>query len=505
MSAHRPISQRRVAPDPSITSAIGRHHSLPTAVADLVDNSIDAGAREVLIRFITGEGRATGLQVVDDGRGMDTAGIDAAMEYSRKRDYEDSALGHFGIGLKAASLSQAETLLVWSRRFGAPPVGRRLRRATLDTGPIVESFSTEDARTRLEGLDGLLVAETGTIVEWEGIRSFLHSDDQTAQATWLDEAIQRLIEHLGLVLHRILARGDVKVTVEVMEGADVGAPRTVQPLDPFGYARSGAPGFPADLLVELPSDTITARAHVWPSTSRTDPGFILRADGPLETQGLYVYRHDRLLQAGGWCSIARQSPELSYARLAVDITESAEGHVTINPEKTGVVLDATFTDALVAAHTVDGRGLRDFLDAAEGRAREARSRSARPVTVLEPRGGLPGGVLNAFEEEAGFDPDEEAVDIRWMTLPTDQFFCVDREERRLCLNLRYREAVVGHRSLDPGDAPLVKSLLYLLLNSHFAGAARGVREKRLERTWQPILIAAARAQAGTDDHEGRKP
>lgn len=39
--APQPIASKVVPPDPSITSAIGRHHTLESAVADLVDNSID--------------------------------------------------------------------------------------------------------------------------------------------------------------------------------------------------------------------------------------------------------------------------------------------------------------------------------------------------------------------------------------------------------------------------------------------------------------------------------
>ena len=73
------VMVRRVDPDPAITSAIGRHHSIPTALADLVDNSISADATRVLIRFVLRGERAVGLLVVDDGNGMDSATIDDAM------------------------------------------------------------------------------------------------------------------------------------------------------------------------------------------------------------------------------------------------------------------------------------------------------------------------------------------------------------------------------------------------------------------------------------------
>lgn len=197
MRAAVPVSSVQVPPDPAITSAIGRHHSLETAIADLVDNSIDAGARIVQVRFLLEGGVAVGLQVLDDGCGMDTTAVDAAMRYAHRHKRAESALGHFGVGLKAASLSQAETLLVWSRRFGAPAVGRRLRRSTLDSGPVVESFSTRDAERRLASTDGLPDSQTGTLVEWEDVRTFLHDDDPTEQTKWLEKTVEAVLRHLG--------------------------------------------------------------------------------------------------------------------------------------------------------------------------------------------------------------------------------------------------------------------------------------------------------------------
>lgn len=490
-----PVSSRRVDPDPSITSAIGRHHSLPTAVADLVDNSIDAGARHVLVRFVVADGIPRRLEVIDDGSGMDTEAVDAAMTYARKRQYGHADLGHFGIGLKAASLSQADALFVWSRRYGAPTVGRRILRSTIDNGPVVDAYDTEDAESRFAGADVDFSLRSGTIVEWADVRTFLRTTDVDEQRGWMERQVDALVTHLGLVLHRILARQDVRITVEEYDVAfGPGAPRVVQPLDPFGYDRTGARGYPAELRIDLGDGIAVATAHVWPEHGRGSAGFILDGRGPLDTQGLYVYRRDRLLQVGGWSGLMMRSRELSYARMALEITPETERHVTINPEKTGVVLDSTLKDALHAAVAADGSGLDDFRRAAETGAREARKRQSRPVTVVEPRGGLPAAVLEAYEESTEFDLTEPSVELRWSTLPYDEFFRVDRAAHALVLNLRYRTAVVGRKSLRRDDAPLVKSLLHLLANQHFKGSYRGASAKRHDEAWQAILVAAAQEQ-----------
>ena len=492
----QPVSSRRVDPDPSITSAIGRHHSLATAVADLVDNSIDANARNVLVRFVLADGVPRGLEVIDDGRGMDTAAVDDAMTYARKRNYGEADLGHFGIGLKAASLSQADSLIVWSRRYGAPAVGRRILRSTIDSGPVVDSYDSEDAESKLNRTEVDFPLQTGTVVEWNEVRTFLHTSDTDEQRGWLERQVDTLLTHLGLVMHRILAHGDVRIHIEEYDvefGA--GAPRMVTPLDPFGYDRTGVPGYPAELRVTLPEGHATAVAHIWAERERSKPGYVLDGRGPLDTQGLYVYRRDRLLQVGGWNELAMRARDLQYGRIALEITPETEHHITINPEKTGVVLDATLKDALLAARAADGTTFGDFRLSAETGARTARKRQARPVTVVEPRGGLPVEVLAAFEEATQFDLDEPSVEIRWSTLPAGQFFRIDRETRALVLNLRYRAAVVGHPSTRRDDAPLVKSLLYLLVNEHFGGSYQGAKARRHESAWQTILVAAAISQA----------
>ena len=106
-------------------------YDLPTALADLVDNSIAAGARTVKIDYSSDPGAAW-LAVVDDGRGMDAAALRRAMRFARDPGEQRAVgdLGRFGLGLKTASLSQARRLTVLSR-------GRRRHpgRHDLGSGP----------------------------------------------------------------------------------------------------------------------------------------------------------------------------------------------------------------------------------------------------------------------------------------------------------------------------------------------------------------------------------
>ena len=90
------------------TRAIG--YSLEAAVADIIDNSIAAGAKNVDIFFFPVDGAY--VAILDNGNGMGTEELNSAMQYGSKnpidaRDAKD--LGRFGLGLKTAS---ADVLLL---------------------------------------------------------------------------------------------------------------------------------------------------------------------------------------------------------------------------------------------------------------------------------------------------------------------------------------------------------------------------------------------------------
>lgn len=494
-SESQPVGSKIVAPDPSITSAIGRHHTLATAVADLVDNSIDFGATHVLVRFLMRGPQPVGLQVIDNASGMDSAAIDDAMTYAKKREYNGHDLGRFGIGLKAASLSQANTLIVWSKRYGSPAVGRRLRKETIDTGPVVEEFSTADAAEHLANPAIHFAMDTGTIVEWQDVQTFLTSSSEEEQRAWVNRTMQELVNHLGLVLHRILQRSDLTLTIDTFDvGLDSpGTPRPVTAIDPFSYRGLGHSGYPKELPVVVKDATGTAHLHIWPHRDK-GPGFVQGGRSETESQGLYIYRNDRLLQAGGWNGLATSKIDLAFARVVIELTPEMENHVTINPEKIGTTFDHELRGALARARAVDGTTLAQFREDAKHAAKLAKQRTASPIEAPPPGDGLPTSVKEAFSTYT--EPNDAfPIDIRWRLLPEEQVYSIDLDSHQLVVNVRYRAAVVGHKSLDIDDAPLFKSLLLLLLEDHFVGTGSGAKKKREEAAWQAILLAAIEVQA----------
>lgn len=494
------VGFRDVPPDPSIADAVGRHHSLATALADLIDNSVDAGATRVLVRFLSEAGVVHGLRVIDDGRGMNAETIDAAMTFARRREYAQDDLGHFGLGLKAASLSQADELDVLSRAMGHAPVGRRLRSTAATRVIELEQTAVLDAMESAIASLGRSESPAGTIVEWRHVRGFLSSPSAEERTAWLDSTVESLRAHLGVVFHRLLAQSKLSLVIDDFDTAVqlAGAPRVVQPIDPFGF-RPGGSVTELELDARLAGLRIPMRAVIWPPSQQYAAEFRLRGRPGGESQGFYVYRRDRLLQAGGWNGLVHGSVDLSLARIAVELDDDFGRHVTINPEKSGVELDA---DAREAIEHAEGAGVRfrDFIQTAERTASEARRRTRRPVTLVTPRRGFSPRMLEAIEETVSPAP-VDPIEIRWRSSILDDLVEVDLEHRTLWLNSRYRRLLsAGTGQAD--DAPLLKTLLLLLYSRFFEGTILGAREKEELAAWNELLSSALGEEIEQHQDEG---
>ena len=100
----------------SATRHIG--YSLEAAVADLIDNSIAAGAKTIDIFFddIVSDPY---IAILDDGCGMDDVELTNAMQYGSadpNKARSENDLGRYGLGLKTASMSQCKTMTVVSKK-----------------------------------------------------------------------------------------------------------------------------------------------------------------------------------------------------------------------------------------------------------------------------------------------------------------------------------------------------------------------------------------------------
>lgn len=489
------VGRKLLPPDSRMMQAIGRNHSFDSAVADIVDNSLDAGATKILVRFVRDRDQLVGVFIVDNGHGMDDIAIDRAMTFGGKRTYGAKDLGHFGVGLKAASLGQARSLTVVARARAGRPVARRLLAEASASGFECDVLSEEYAASMLERKWGHVVPETGTIVVWNDVKTFpkvvLHG---TVDAL-LDEMTTRLCRHLGLVFHRIITATAVEIVIDQEDvGVDeLGVPFSVKPIDPFGYGRSGRADYPRLLSASTDAGSLAFRCHIWPGRSN-DPNFKLPGGRPDQFQGFFVYRNDRLIQHGGWHQVTSRKDDLQLARVEVDMLEMSDGLFEINPEKTQVGLTDRFT-ALVNAAADGDASFSRYLEDATQAYRESRKRTRQRPKVVAPGAGFAPAIKDAIEDEFDFIEARQPLEIRWGDVEGDLFFEVDKEQKSIRLNRRYRASVIGAGRASLNDAPLVKAFMFLLAESALRGDVIGPRDKDNLAIWQAVLTAAAQAES----------
>lgn len=96
-------------------------YSFEAAVADIIDNSISANSTYVKLFFPKTPLETKAVGILDNGDGMSDDILFEAMRYgsSDSEEERDSTdLGRFGLGMKAASLSQCRVLTVLSKQAG---------------------------------------------------------------------------------------------------------------------------------------------------------------------------------------------------------------------------------------------------------------------------------------------------------------------------------------------------------------------------------------------------
>ena len=115
----------------------------PSAVAELVDNALQAGATEISVKLTVDQSESEHplvLSVLDNGSGMDAETLRMALRFGGSTRFNDRrGLGRYGMGLPNSSLSQAKRVTVHSWESGQGEVLQsHLDIDEISTGAITE-------------------------------------------------------------------------------------------------------------------------------------------------------------------------------------------------------------------------------------------------------------------------------------------------------------------------------------------------------------------------------
>ena len=334
------LRKKKVDAAPYASALIEGHrdfgYSLETAIADIIDNSITANAKnvDILVDTVSGE---PALAIIDDGIGMTEAELIDAMRLGSKNPLhqrENNDLGRFGLGLKSASFSQCRRLCVGSVRNGT------VSTATWDLDEIgLRNSWVLDLNEEIGGPAGLELPKAhGTVVVWSKLDRLSGGiiDDAVRRSEHLNAALSDAERHIRLVFHRFLSGTRPKLRI-TLNG------RRLKPIDPLASGHSGTQNGDKE-VVPLPDGDVVIQCVTLPhhkmmaETEWTEVG---GPDGHLRSQGLYVYRGNRLIIAGGWLGLARQTELTKLCRVRIDIPNSMDALWKIDVKKASAQLPPT--------------------------------------------------------------------------------------------------------------------------------------------------------------------
>lgn len=316
------VETLEVLPDPVslIESMRAIGYTAETAVADLIDNSISAGATTISVEYDASNDPF--VAILDDGGGMSAVELTNAMRHGSRNPADVRAaqdLGRFGLGLKTASLSQCRKLTVVSKKGS----DIHARCWDLDFVQMVNRWvvvvpSAEQLK-KLPLYEQLLMQVNGTLVVWESLDKLM-----SGSATPKDEMKSRMADlyhHLSFVFHRFARKEDGLSVVSIFVNGI-----KLQPLDPFLKENNFTQPLEGQ-QIKIGQEVITVQPYVLPHItylSMDQAELAGGREGLRSNQGFYVYRSRRLVIWGTWFRLMPKEEFYKLTRVQVDIPNSLD-------------------------------------------------------------------------------------------------------------------------------------------------------------------------------------
>ena len=293
-------------------------YSLETAIADLVDNSISAGAKNIKILLINDSDNQPFLSVEDDGEGMSEEELLSAMRLGSKdpnivRRKDD--LGRFGLGLKTASFSQCRQLTVESSKSG------KATSMTWDLDLVREKNAWIVKKNYID--DG----QVGTKIIWKKI-------DRTKleiNSVYTNFILNNISEHLSLVFHRFIdGFSSFQKKINIYINGNL-----LESYNPFN--ENNIATIKSEKRVYIyKGGNIKIQSFILPSIKKVDHEEWKKYEGEggyAKNQGFYVYRANRLIIKGTWFGLLKKSEFTKLCRVRIDIDNDLDTDWKIDVKK----------------------------------------------------------------------------------------------------------------------------------------------------------------------------
>lgn len=337
-----------VLPDPKrmIEGLRDTGYEFNTAIADLVDNSIAAGASKVDLNITMDFRGNLRISIADNGIGMNKLELINAMKYGSAERPHPSSLGKFGLGLKTASTAFCRHLMVTSRK--KPELNVIRASWNLDHVAVAGKWElildTPDEET-INHLNSIADDGAGTVVVWEKIDRLMKNYASPSGASAkkaLNKIIDELKEHLSMIYQRFLdsdftAVTDIKMTVNSSP---------VYAWDPFCKSESELVA-KDNIEVEGTDASFQISAYVLPRREEfSTPEKAAEARLSNDLQGFYIYRENRLIHYADWLGMFIKEPHGTLLRVEFSFDHKLDDAFQIDIKKSQISLNNALYDWL---------------------------------------------------------------------------------------------------------------------------------------------------------------
>ncbi|NUU53251.1 ATP-binding protein [Paenibacillus taichungensis] len=304
-----------------------------TAIADIVDNSIDAHASAIDLKFEYGDGDGY-ILIKDNGSGMDNDELQKAMTIGSKDPREErdkNELGRFGMGLKTAGFSLGKRVSVISKKNGI------LSERCWDLDLVSKHNKwylfknvPEGILRKLPNIEG----DSGTIVYIDKLDRFSKAGSSTPlKKNSYFAKIKRIHDYLELVYHLLL---NDNLTITINNNKLMG-------WDPFLL---DMPEVIREKIIEgekqafrVNGKRVIVRPYVLPHPSNYNSTEFSLAGGIRgwrEHQGFYIYRENRLVTFGDWLGLFKKESIYDLIRIRVDFLNASDDDWKIDIKKSSI-------------------------------------------------------------------------------------------------------------------------------------------------------------------------
>ena len=328
-------------------------YTFNSAIADIIDNCISHGqAKNVWLDIEMDYVGEISLSITDDGTGMNETGLINAMKYGSENLSNPESLGKFGMGMKTASSAFCRRYSLISR----DEEKNTFKKLTWDLDHVCEVNDWDMLQELItesesEICNKYLEKRTGTIVYWEKIDRLMRQYDSPGgkfAQNALKKKIDELEFHLSMVYQQFIdskCNDFSQINIEVNN-------KIIEPWDPFCEHEENSQMLAHDDN-EMEDEDGNKIGDFSVSAYSIPDRYNFSTDESLKNarlsnsmQGIYVYRHGRLISHGSWLGIRALEPHFTLSRVKLCFDYKMDEIFQIDLKKSRILLNEGLIDWL---------------------------------------------------------------------------------------------------------------------------------------------------------------